>query len=873
MMKKKRWSWLKENRLFFFLSIVIPLIIMAIAYYSIGVYWGSDKTILASDSYSQIANFYAGFNDMLHGKQSIFYSWYGSLGLNYWALMAYYLNGIFTFIVYFFDNSMIPDAVYLIILLKFGAMGGSFGVMSQQLFRIPKWAMLGFSTFYAISGFALIATPMVMWLDALIYLPLVILGIHRLLEQGKAKLLFFSYLLLFISNFYMAFMVGVFSFLYAVGLVILKPEYLKKGFPLYLFTSLCAGGASMVTILPTILDLINNGEGLTGVTSFFTPDTGAWDLIVKSMVGVYDTTGYESAPFIYFGLFALPFLFFYFRTAEIALKRKLVSGGMFLLLIASVYIYPLNLFWHGFHAPNMFLFRFSFLITFFALFVSARAMEHLTVQTMEQVINGGILWVALFSAAVFFSNKKRYDFVSRTSLILTIIFIGMYLGLLFFYTRENRKPRKKLFVFLFLALFSVEGVVQANSLLQGIVKDWGYASRSLYEEGFSDIRTLVTAAEEDNTEFQRMELFDFSSRNQSFKYGYSGIQMFSSIRNRRSSQYLNQLGFRSRGSNLTISYKHNTVVMDALFGVAHNITKHEPLKYGFSLKQTENAYQLYENEYSLPLGILTDDNIFSDEVSQSQEALLQQLSGEDETLFYLTEPKIVDADQITIIEEDQNVIYSEKAVGETRRITYSVDVPANSQAYLMLYGDSQYLMKGAKVRFTIDGVQRSGDLIKDGQYYNLGYYSEAKTVEVELEFFGNSQTTLRKPMALILDTEAFSYAVEKAKENGADLTVDGRVVEGTVLAEKDQVLFTSIPYDNGWEVYVDGEKQKINALQDSFLTVAIPEGEHKVKFVYLPQGIKAGFSLFVGCTVLFLGYEGLRKRKARQEEKRKQEQQ
>lgn len=872
MMKNQKRVWLKENRLFLFLSIIIPMSIMAIAYYSIGVYWGSDLTVLASDSYSQIANFYAGFNDMLHGKQSIFYSWYGSLGLNYWALMAYYLNGIFTFIVYFFDNSMIPDVVYLIILLKFGAMGGSFWFMSQQLFRIPKWAMLGFSTFYAISGFALIATPMVMWLDALIYLPLVILGIHRVMEQRKPKLLFFSYLLLFISNFYMAFMVGVFSFLYAIGLVILKPERLKKGLPLYLFTSLCAGGASMVTILPTVLDLINNGEGLTGITSFFTPDTGVWDLIVKSMLGVYDTTGYESAPFIYFGLFALPFLFFYFRTPEISLKRKLVSGGMFLLLIASIYIYPLNLFWHGFHAPNMFLFRFSFLITFFALLVSARAMEHLSAQNMEQVINGGILWVALFSAAVFFANKKRYDFVSRTSLVVTIIFVILYLGLLFFYTRENRKPRKQLMVLLFLALFLGEGVIQANSLLRGIVKDWGYAARSLYEEGYSDIKTLVTAAEEDNSEFQRLELFDFASRNQSFKYGYSGIQMFSSIRNRRSSQYLNQLGFRSRGSNLTISYKHNTLVMDALFGVAHNVTKHDPLKYGFSLEQTQNDYQLYKNEYSLPLGILTDEKIFDDEVSQSQEALLQQLSGEDETLFYLTEPKITDEEHITVIEEDQQVIYSEKAVGETRRITYTVEVPANSQAYLMLYGESQYSMKEAKVRFTIDGVQRSGDLIKDGQYYNLGYYSEAKTVEVELEFFGNTQTTLRKPMALILDTEAFSYAASKAQEKDAGLAVNGRTVEGTISAEKDQILFTSIPYDKGWTVYVDGEKQTIKALQDSFLTVAIPEGEHHVKFVYLPQGIKVGFALFVGCIVLFFGYEGFRRFNVRQEEKRKQEQ-
>ena len=40
---------------------------------------------------------------------------------------------------------------------------------------------------------------------------------------------------------------------------------------------------------------------------------------------------------------------------------------MFVLLIASFYITPLNLFWHGMHAPNMFLFRYSFLFSFLVI--------------------------------------------------------------------------------------------------------------------------------------------------------------------------------------------------------------------------------------------------------------------------------------------------------------------------------------------------------------------------------------------------------------------------------------------------------------------------------------------------------------------------
>ena len=109
-----------------FLSFSLPILIMAAVYYSKGIYPGSDLSILASDAFSQYANFHASFNNVLHGKQSIFYTWSGSLGLNYWSLMGYYLNGLFTLLVGFTDNLHMPDTLYYLTLLKFGASGLAF---------------------------------------------------------------------------------------------------------------------------------------------------------------------------------------------------------------------------------------------------------------------------------------------------------------------------------------------------------------------------------------------------------------------------------------------------------------------------------------------------------------------------------------------------------------------------------------------------------------------------------------------------------------------------------------------------------------------------------------------------------------------------
>ena len=77
-------------------------------------------------------------------------------------------------------------------------------------------------------------------------------------------------------------------------------------------------------------------------------------------------------------------------------------------------------------------------------------------------------------------------------------------------------------------------------------------------------------------------------------------------------------------------------------------------------------------------------------------------------------------------------------------------------------------------------------------------------------------------------------------------------------------LFTSIPYDKGWEVLVDGQPVRTWKIFDAFLAVNLPEGEHTVTFSYEPQGLIAGAMITAG-SVLFLlaaaGVERLKKRK------------
>ncbi|WP_321385971.1 YfhO family protein [uncultured Enterococcus sp.] len=322
-MINKMTEFIRKEGVLLFLSFIIPVGIMIVAYALIHVYPGSTRTVLASDGFSQYANFHTSFSNMLKDlNQSLFYSWYGSMGLNYWSFISYYLGGVFTPLTVFFSDVQMPDFIYYLTLLKIGCIGSSFCLYAGRTFSIPKWAQLILSVSYALSGFIIAFSEIIMWLDALIYLPLIILGINRILSVHKPTVLFMTYLLLFVSNFYMAFMVGIFSFFYAVTAIALNQKDYFKHFRMYLITSFLAGGASMIMILPMILDLTNNGESMSPIKQLKTADTGPWDLVIKNMIGVYDTTKYGSTPFIYAGLFALAFCLFFFLTKKNPSKTK-----------------------------------------------------------------------------------------------------------------------------------------------------------------------------------------------------------------------------------------------------------------------------------------------------------------------------------------------------------------------------------------------------------------------------------------------------------------------------------------------------------------------------------------------------------------------
>lgn len=841
------------------LAFSIPVLIMIGVYLSLGIYPGSARSVLASDAFSQFSNFHASFNNVLHGKQNIFYTWNASLGLNYWSLISYYLGGIFTPIVFFFKNQNIPDALYLLTLLKIGVASWSFWYFAKETYKLPNLSHVTLAIAYSLMSFATAHSELIMWLDVFMYIPLIFLGINRVLEKGRSALLFVSYFLLFVSNFYFGFMVGLFSFLYFVVRVLTDFKANKKRIVPYLITSVLAGVASMIMILPAVFDLSSNGETLSQMTKLKTEATAFWDIVIKNMIGVFDTTKYGSIPFIYVGLLPLIFCIFYFCSKLIPTKNKIGYASLFAILIASFYIEPLNLFWHGMHAPNMFLFRYSFLFSFLVVMLAGYGWERFTKKDLITMIYITISLAVLFSVAYFASNKDSYTYVTLGQFVLTILFLALYLVGIYFY-QVNQLPRKS-FVFLLLLIVTGEAYINTSFMLNGILEDWNYASRSLYSNPYPDYKYLVDKANKSNKDsFKRLESLSPISSNDSFNYGYSGISMFSSIRNRHSSALLNNLGFRSRGTSLNIRYQNNTLLMDSLMGIEHNISNQNVLKYGFTPVEKRGSYTLYENSRALPLGILTNDDLYNVKLPEkdnlgSQTNLINQLSDLKEVYYTFTTPTVVSTQNATITNLANNRIsIKEQKPNIEKVINYQVSVPAGKQAYISLFPSNFGALKSSNAKVTTQGVSYETQVGITGQYYNLGYFKEDSIVEFSVSFYGTDEIELINPPVVLLDVPNFEAAVKSMEEKGVDFKVDGRKATAHVESPEKQIMFTTIPYDKGWTVKIDNKKVSTKDFYDGFLTFTVPEGVHDIELSFLPPGFMIGMICFFSATGIFIIY-------------------
>ena len=824
-------------------------------YLSQGIYWNSDTSPLLGDGFHQYVIFDLNLRNILHGSDSLFYTFTSGLGLNFYALSSYYLGSFLSPLVYFFDVSSMPDAVYLSTLLKFGLIGLSTFFSLSKLFKnIPAPLRLALSTSYALMSFTVSQLEIKTWLDVFILIPLILTGLHLLITEKKRILYFTSLSILFIQNYYFGYMTALFLVVWYFCQLSWDFKSRKYSFLDFFLTSLLAGLTSFIMTLPTLFDLRTHGEKLTAITKIKTDASWYLDLFAKQFIGAFDTTKYGSIPMIFVGLLPFILTIVFFTLKSIKFHVKLCYATLLIIIIASFYLEALDLFWQGMHAPNMFLHRYAWIFSTLLIYISAEVFNRVKDIKLWNVLFSITLLLSGYLATIYFKN--HYSFLTKLNILLTLEFLVVYLLLLLALIKKLISP--KIFSILILIFTISEVSFNTSSQLNGITKEWGFASRSTYDKDIPSMEALLEYIKQQPDTFTRTEKLQTQTGNDSMKFNYNGISQFSSVRNRSASTTLDKLGFKSSGTNLNLRYANNTIIADSLFGISYNISEAYPDKYGFHPSYQKDNLTLYKNQFALPIAFATQslykDVTFNDHTLDNQTQFLNQIAALNEEYFYPINHNTNPSD---------NVVNLNGTSTEDATINYNIEVPKNSQVYLSMTKLNFSNDKKKQVDIIVNGEKKSFITDNAFTFFNLGYTEHKQTFDIQVKFPGNAQVSFESPTFYRLDTKKYTEAISKIKENPVEVSSYKNKVTVNYKVKNETSIFFTIPYDQGWSAYQNGKKLQIQQAQTGFMKIDVPEGEGTITLSFIPKGFLAGASCSLIAIIVFIFYDFQRKKYSR----------
>lgn len=791
----------------------VPVIIMLIIFIQRRIFPFGDNSFLRTDMYHQYAPFFSEFHDKLRNGGSLLYSWDVGGGVNFAALYAYYLASPVNWLIILCPKGFIIEFMTYMIVLKIGLSGLTFAWYLRKHCGTRDFGTAFFGIFYALSGYMAAYSWNIMWLDCIWLFPLVMLGAEQLVKEKKGLLYCVTLGLSILSNYYISIMTCIFMVIYFLCLLVLERRKRLKGmaaaclrFGVY---SLLAGGMAAVVLLPEVYALQMTASGDVNFPKTFESYFSIIDMLARHIANVEVEVGLDHWPNIYCGVAVFLFFLLYLASRKISIKEKAVYCTLLMVFFASFSINVLNFIWHGFHYPNSLPCRQSFIYVFLMLVICYRAYMYLEETPWKHVVIafwGSVCFVLLAEQTV---TDDAFHFIV---FYVAVLFLALYAGLI--YLRQKGTVNGGVLVLLALAVVSVEAAV--NTTATSVTT----TSRTAYVKDNEDVRDLVAGLTPADT-FYRIEKVDGKTKNDGAWMNFPTVSLFSSTANADMTDLFKKLGCEA--STNAYSIEGSTPLVDSLFSIRYGLYSWNqganPL---LTLAGQEGDTWLYRKEYTLPLGFGISMDL------------------EDNWQLDLGNPADVQNDLCTVLGTPWVL---EEVYGEDGGGTYAYTVEAEADYYAYITN-----RQAKKVKVAWGEESTTYDNVNRGYLLELGRCQPGEEIVLTCE--DPSGTDLKARIYRFND-EALSAVYNILAQNEWVLTEwTDTTLKGSIHMDQPGLLYTSIPYDKGWTVLVDGEETETRKLFDTFLTVELPEGSHTVEMSYEPQGLRLGALITAGCVLI-----------------------
>lgn len=810
------------------LTAAFTIFILLIVIYKLGIYPFGDNTYLWTDAdqYFGIEHYFG----TISGTNDIFYSWGNALGGNALSQLAYYSFSPYNIIFILFNEHMI-FAAHAVVYLKILSSAIAFCICLNYFYKdniiIIKALM---STCYAFMGYMVFYGWNASWMDGVIMLPIMAVGIHKIINDKNIFLYVFSLAFALISNFYIGFMLCLTSFIFYIAMTALVGEKfwmsIRKTFVKYVFASLISVGFCTFLLIPTYLSLpdsrkrsmldIFNGMGLNVrpadiLSGLFTGEVNSLD---------------TNAPLIYVGIFAVILDILFFISHYISRKKKLIAGIVILTYVFSFQNSFINTIWHGLSSNAWFNYRYSFVLSFVLLLIAYEAyacLHNEAFNEKEYIIAGVILLAIAFIVMQDATEKIRMIGISIDLIIAGIIIVFLV----------KKYYKKRIFDVALVAcmIFSLA----CNSYLY--LKDYGMQSVTTYGQNKAIMENVFQTI--NDSSFYRMDKSFSHGRCDGNLFDYRGVSNYASTENLENEDFIKRLGVQH--SWMAASYNTNLpIATESLLGLKYILTNTINGKNYKSLG-SYNDITYYKNQYALPILFASEviDNFSMDGMSDFDilNTIWKSINGIDEDVF------------------SRNAIEN-NSTDEQKKLTVTFD--NSGSAYL-------YIPYGTYTAIKVTGLPEDKDIAysMEQEIYYVGEVNAGDMCEISFESSDGNYNLDGVSCA----TENRDVIKENANlVNQQNLSIQ-EISSSHLSMEysgKGKVIATTIPFDDGWSIYDNGKLVDTEQNWNNFVAFQLDDSEeHHIELIYRPVGYSVGVKIGIGSLVLLLIYELLEFRSAR----------
>lgn len=827
---------------YYLMAFILPLLILTAAYIALGVYPFGERQVQIIDSYHQYAPFFSEFYRKLWGGESLFYSFNGGLGMNFWAIVAYYLASPLNILLLLFPSGLLLEGFTFLLMLKIALASTAFSYYISKRFRKYDITIVYFALFYALCGWVLGYNWNVMWLDCLVLLPLIILGLERLVKQGRGLLYGITLALCILSNYYIAIMVCMFLVLYFFVLFFEQRKrsvvlFFKRGF-LFAGYSLLAGASSAVLLLPTLAALAVSNSADSKFPTEFRFYHSFTELLSQQFAFVKPTE-LSGSPNLYFGVITMLLVVLYIFRRGIPLRARIMKLALLAFLLVSINFRILDYIWHGFHFPNSLPARFTFIYAFLALSMAYEVVSGLRRYKFWQFFISFALIQALVLGCWLSKDAEQeiYTYIV-TEILVVLYFLWMCLY-------KSSISHRAFFRGAAMVLILIE--VAGNSIY-GLCEN-GTINRTTYNQYLESSRELKSMTDDkENDGFYRMELDSFSARNNNMWLDYPGVSLFASTMGADINDLMGRVGYFEATNKY--SYVGATPLTDSIFGLKYLVStdKKDSIR-TFNYLYTSGSQNLYENPYALSLGFMVDSAYenWNHNVTRPEYVLndfVQKTTGTSRFMFLDEEISGLYGDGCEVTDNGGGQYgYTKTAAGDEGSIKLSMDITDGRTRYIYYQAadcDKLKVSHNDSVKTYSDTRGHIVELGSDGHIdLELVTDKDHSSGTITLYLFSYSEDVFQE---FYNDVSQHQWEIEEYSSTH---------IKGTIQADEDGIMFTSIPYDKGWTVKVDGKKVEADSIDGTLMYLHLTAGNHTVEMTYTPTSFIPGFIITAMSCLIF----------------------